>query len=111
LLSIPDEIDIDVVQIFRKSEDVHPIVEAAIAIGAKAVWMQVDIVNEAAAVMAKRAGLKVVMDRCMRANSSRLKNHWKTYYSLKLRSRLSITFSAWRWGREEHCLGTSTFHK
>ncbi len=73
LASIPDEIDIDVVQIFRKSEDVPPIVEAAISIGAKVVWMQVDIANEEAAEVARQAGLKVVMDRCMRATHGDLK--------------------------------------
>jgi len=73
LASIPDEIDIDVVQIFRKSEDVPPIVEGAIAIGAKVVWMQVDIVNEEAAEIARQAGLEVVMDRCMRATHGDLK--------------------------------------
>lgn len=73
LLSIPDEIDIDVVQIFRKPEDVLPIVDAAIAIGAKVVWMQVDIINEEAAEVARRAGLEVVMNRCMRATHGDLK--------------------------------------
>ncbi|KAA3643975.1 MAG: CoA-binding protein [Chloroflexi bacterium] len=73
LLSIPDEIIIDVVQIFRKSEDVPPIVENAIAVGAESVWMQVDIMNEEAAEMAQRAGLQVVMDRCMRATHGDLK--------------------------------------
>lgn len=58
---------VDVVQIFRKPEDVPPIVEEAIAIGAKAVWMQPDIIHEEAAARARAAGLRVVMDRCLRA--------------------------------------------
>ncbi len=55
----------DVVQIFRRPEEVPPIVEQAIQIGAKAVWMQRGI--EEAAVKGRAAGPKVVMDRCMRA--------------------------------------------
>jgi len=72
LSEIPDEIEIDVVQIFRKPEDVPPIVEEAIKIGAKVVWMQEGIVNEEAAKMAREAGLKVVMNVCMRATHKRL---------------------------------------
>jgi len=70
LLEIPDKVD--VVQIFRKPEDVPPIVEDAIKIGAKVVWMQEGIVNEEAARMAREAGLQVVMDACMRATHRRL---------------------------------------
>ena len=64
LTSIP--VSVEVVDIFRRPEDVPPIVEQAIAIGAKAVWMQEGIVNEEAAAEAKKAGLTVVMDHCMR---------------------------------------------
>ncbi len=63
LKSIPAQVD--VVDIFRKSEEVPPIVEEAIEIGAKAVWMQEGVVNPDAASRAQKAGLKVVMDRCM----------------------------------------------
>jgi predicted CoA-binding protein len=64
LSSIPEKID--VVDIFRRSEDVLPIVREAIRIGAKAVWMQEGVKNEEAAAVARKAGLKVVMNKCMR---------------------------------------------
>ena len=64
LESIPEKVD--VVQLFRKSEDVPPFVDSAIKIGAKVVWMQVGIENVEAARKAEAAGLKVVMNACMR---------------------------------------------
>ncbi len=67
---IPEKID--VVQVFRKPEDVPPVVEQAIQAGAKVVWMQEGVVNEAAAAQAEKAGLKVVMDRCMMKTHQRL---------------------------------------
>ena len=70
LESIPDQVD--VVQVFRKPEDVPPVVDSAIKIGAKVVWMQEGIVNEEAAQKAREAGLQVVMDACMRATHQRL---------------------------------------
>ena len=70
LESVPEKID--VVQVFRKPEDVMPVVEDAIKVGAKVVWMQEGIVNEQAAQKAREAGLQVVMDACMRATHRRL---------------------------------------
>jgi predicted CoA-binding protein len=71
LASIPESID--VVDIFRRSEEMLPIVEEAIRIGAKAVWMQEGVTNEEAANRAGEAGLMVVMDKCMRKEHRKLK--------------------------------------
>ncbi|MBA3586046.1 MAG: CoA-binding protein [Chloroflexi bacterium] len=66
LASVPTDprAPIEVVDIFRRSELVLPHVEEAIAIGARAVWMQLEVWNEEAALLAANAGLEVVMDRC-----------------------------------------------
>lgn len=63
LASIPEPVDL--VLLFRRSEAIPPFVNQAIEIGAKAVWMQLGIVNESAAAKARQAGLDVVMDACM----------------------------------------------
>ncbi len=65
-------VKIDVVDVFRRAEDVPEVVEAAIAAGAKALWMQLGIVNEAAAQRAESAGLRVVMNHCMKVEGHRL---------------------------------------
>ena len=72
LESIPDSID--VVDIFRRSEFAPLIVDSAISIGAKAVWMQDTVIHEEAGKKAEDAGLLVVMDDCM------LRQHQKLFY-------------------------------
>lgn len=64
LLDIPEPVDI--VDIFRRPEDVLPVVEQAIAIKAGVVWMQLGIINEEAAEKARNEGLTVIMDRCLK---------------------------------------------
>lgn len=70
LKEIPDEIDM--VDCFRNAEAIPAIAEDAIAIGAKVLWMQLGIRNEAAAKRAEAAGLRVVMDRCPKIEYGRL---------------------------------------
>ena len=72
LVSIP--IQVDMVNIFRRSEEVLPIVEEAIRIGARAVWMQEGIINEEAGSKAKKAGIPVVMDKCTLKEHQRMSN-------------------------------------
>jgi len=72
LAEIPKEIGIDIVDIFRKSEDVPPVVDEAIERGAKIVWMQEGVAHEGARAKAEQAGLKVVMNRCIKKEYYRL---------------------------------------
>jgi predicted CoA-binding protein len=70
LSSLPKGIDI--VDVFRRSDAVGPIVEEAIANGAKTLWMQLGVVNDDAARKAEQAGLNVIMDHCIRVDHQRL---------------------------------------
>ena len=63
---------IDVVDLFQRADQVMPFVEQAIRIKARVVWMQIGIINEAAAEKARAAGLDVIMDRCMKIEYARL---------------------------------------
>ena len=63
---------IDMVDCFRRATDIEPIARDAIAIGARCLWMQLGVVNQAAAALAASAGLEVVMDRCVKIEHARL---------------------------------------
>ena len=79
-----DKIDrpVDMVEVFRKPEDLYDIAEEAIAIGAKVLWGQIGVINHDAARLAEEAGLKVVMDRCPKIELFR--PFWKPRLDLEI---------------------------
>ena len=70
LESIP--VPVDIVDVFQRSDRVMPITESAIAIKANVLWMQLTVINEEAARLARNAGLEVIMDRCVKIEYARL---------------------------------------
>ncbi len=64
--------EIDIVDVFRKAEDCPSVLEKAIAIGAKSIWLQLGITNDEVAAVGTEAGLEVVMDRCMKIDYANL---------------------------------------
>jgi predicted CoA-binding protein len=65
-------VKVDIVDVFRRTEEVMPVAEDAIAIGAKVLWQQLGVKNEAAAAKARAAGLETVLDRCVKIEHGRL---------------------------------------
>ena len=73
---------VDMVEVFRKAEDLYEVAEEAIAIGAKVLWGQIGVINYDAALLAEEAGLRVVMDRCPKIELFR--PFWKPRLDVKI---------------------------
>ena len=91
LRAIPERVDL--VDCFRRSEDIPPIADDAVAIGARVLWMQLGVVNEEAARRAVDAGLDVVMNRCVKIEHARILGglNWAGVNTGVISARRSIT--------------------
>lgn len=74
LADVPERVDI--VDVFRRPSVVVPVAEQAVATGAGALWLQLGVINEEAAEIARSGGLDVIMDRCLRVEHQRLVGGW-----------------------------------
>ncbi len=72
LEEIPDDINIDIVDVFQRAELAPPLARSAVAIGAKIFWLQLGLINDEAADIARQGGLDVVMDHCVKIEHGRL---------------------------------------
>ena len=72
LEAIPQDIGVDVVDVFQKSEAATAVAKSAVGIGAKVLWLQIGVINDEAKSIAERGGLDVVMDRCVKIEHGRL---------------------------------------
>mgnify|MGYP006099485381 FL=1 len=72
LEDIPDDINIDIVDVFQRAELAPPLAHSAVAIGAKIFWLQLGLINDEAADVARQGGLGVVMDYCVKIEHGRL---------------------------------------
>ena len=70
--AVPPSLGIDLVNVFRAGDKVLPVVEECLALGLKAIWLQDGVVNEQAALRARAGGMRVVMDRCLLRDYTRL---------------------------------------
>lgn len=72
-------VSIDVVDVFRRPDEIEPIVDDAITVGAPVLWLQLGVVNDAAARQAEAAGMTVIMDRCLKVEHQKSRErmrHW-----------------------------------
>lgn len=72
LRDVPADVPIDLVDVFRRAEETPEVARDAVAIGAKALWLQLGIANDEARAIAEEAGLAVIMDRCLKVDHRRL---------------------------------------
>ena len=88
LRDIPEEIHVDIVDVFRRAEDTPEIARDAVAIGAKNMWCQYNVISEEGARIAEAGGLSVVMDRCIKVEHARYvgRMHWLGFNTQRITS-------------------------